>query len=171
MAQLKSGLVIVMINARRALDILADQHNGHAARFNRPTVLVGNHSCHQHNAVNRVVLEQVEVFELAIRDVVSIGKQHLVPATTEHLANTGGNAAHGFGVDLRYDDANELGGTGAQRASLAGSHVSGQLDCMLNALGLVRRDISTVEVARDGGARNACQLGHIFHLYHEHPCH
>lgn len=52
-----------------------------------------------------------------------------------------------------------------QRASLAGSHVSGQLNRLLNAPGLVRRDISTVEIARDRGARNAGQLGHIFHLY------
>ena len=57
MAQLKSGLVIVVIHARRALDMLADQHNGHTARLNRATVLVGDHGCHQHNAVNRMVLE------------------------------------------------------------------------------------------------------------------
>ena len=57
MAQLKGGLVIVVIDARRALDMLADQHNGHAARLNRATVLIGNHSCHQHNAIDRVVLE------------------------------------------------------------------------------------------------------------------
>ena len=57
MAQLKGGLVIVVIDARRALNILADQHDRHAARLNRPTVLVGNHSCHQHNAIDWVVLE------------------------------------------------------------------------------------------------------------------
>ena len=57
MAQLKGSLVIVVIDARRALDMLADQHNGHTARLNRATVLVGDHSCHQNNAVNRVVLE------------------------------------------------------------------------------------------------------------------
>ena len=171
MAQLKGGLVIVVIDARRALNILADQHDGHAARLNRPAMLVCNHSCHQHNAINRMVLEQIEVFELAIGRVVGVCKQHLVATATEHLANAGGNAAHGFRVDLRHDDADELGGTGAQRASLAGPHVSGQLNRLLNALGLVRRYVATVEVARDGGARNAGQLGHIFHLYHEYPCH
>ena len=57
MTELKGGLVIVMIDARRALDMLADQHDGHAARLNRPAMLVGDHSCHQHNAVNRMVLE------------------------------------------------------------------------------------------------------------------
>ena len=57
MAQLKGGLVIVVIDARRALNILTDQHDGHTARFNRPTVLVGNHGCYQHNAIDRVVLE------------------------------------------------------------------------------------------------------------------
>ena len=158
-----------MVDAGRSLDMLADQHNGHAARLNRSTVLAGDHGCHQHDAVDRMVLEQVEVFELAIGRIVGISKQHLVATTTEHLANAGGNAAHGLRVDLRHDDADELGGTGAQRASLAGSHVSGQLDCLLNALGLVRRDIPTVEVARDGGARNASQLGHIFHTYQKAP--
>ena len=57
MAQLKGSLVIVVIDARRALNILADQHDGNAARLNRPTVLVGDHGCHQHNAIYRVVLE------------------------------------------------------------------------------------------------------------------
>ena len=57
MTQLKGGLVIVVIDARRALNILTDQHDGHAARLNRPAMLVGNHGCHQHNAINRVVLE------------------------------------------------------------------------------------------------------------------
>ena len=57
MAQLKGGLVIVVIDARHALDMLADQHDGHAARLNRPTVLVSNHSSHQHNAIDRMVLE------------------------------------------------------------------------------------------------------------------
>ena len=38
-------------------DILADQHNGHTARLDRPTMLVGDHGCHQHNAIDRVVLE------------------------------------------------------------------------------------------------------------------
>ena len=104
--------------------------------------------------------------------VVGVGKQHLVATATEHLSNAGGNAAHGFRVNLGHDDADKLGGAGAQRASLTGPHVSGQLNRLLNALGLVRRDISTVEVARDGGARNARKLGHIFHLYHaRHPCH
>ena len=56
-AQLKGSLVIVVIDTRRALDMLTDQHNGHAARVNRPTVLVGDHGCHQHNAINRMVLE------------------------------------------------------------------------------------------------------------------
>ena len=56
-AELKGSLVIVVIDARRALDMLADQHNGYTARLNRATVLVGDHSCHQNNAVNRVVLE------------------------------------------------------------------------------------------------------------------
>ena len=170
MAQLKGGLVIVVIDARRALDILADQNDGHAARLNRPMVLVGDHGCHQHNAINWVVLEQIEVFELAIGGVIGIGKQHLVATATEHLANAGSNATHGLRVDLGHDDADELGRAGTQRAGLAGPHVSCQLNRLLNALGFIRRDIPTVEVARDGGARNAGQLGHIFHLYHEHPC-
>ena len=171
LAQLKGGLVIVMVDASRALDVLTDQHNGHTARRNGRTMFVGDHGRHEHDAIDRVVLEQVEILELTLGHVISIREQHLVATATEYLANTGGNAAHGFRVNLRHDDADELGGTGAQRASLTRSHVSGQLNRLLNALGLVRRDISTVEVARDRGARNASQLGHIFHLYHEHPCH
>ena len=155
LAQLKGSLVIVMVDASRALDVLADQHNGYTARRNGRTVLIGNHGCHEHDAIDRVVLEQVEILELALGHVVSIREQHLVPAATEHLTDTRSNAAHGFRVDLGHDDADELGGAGAQRAGLVGPHVSGQLNRLLNALGLVRRDISTVEVARDGGARNA----------------
>ena len=132
-------------------------------------MFVGDHGRHEHDAIDRVVLEQVEILELTLGHVVSIREQHLVASATEHLANAGGNAAYGFRVDFRHDDADELSGAGTQRASLAGPHVSGQLNRLLNALGLIRRDISTVEVARDGGARNAGQLGHIFHLYHEHP--
>jgi len=139
------------------------------ARFNRPTVLVGNHSCHQHNAIDRVVLEQVEVLELTLSNVIGVSEQHLVPAATKHLANACGNATHRFGVDLRNDDADELGGAGAQGASLVGPHVAGLLDRLFNALGLVSRDISTVEIARNRGVRNARQLGHILHLYHEYP--
>lgn len=36
LAQLKSGLVIVVIDASRALDVLADQHNGHMAKTQWP---------------------------------------------------------------------------------------------------------------------------------------
>ena len=57
LAQLKGSLVIVMVDASRALDVLADQHNGHVARPNRPAMFVGDHGCHQHNAIDRVVLE------------------------------------------------------------------------------------------------------------------
>lgn len=57
--------------------------------------------------------------------------------------------------------------------SLAGPHVSGQLNRLLNALGLVRRYVATVEVARDGGARNAVASLAVFILSFlpRVPCH
>ena len=63
---------------------LANQHNGHAARCNSRTMLIGNHGRYQHDAIDRVVLEQVEVLELTLGNVVGVGEQHLIPAATKH---------------------------------------------------------------------------------------
>ena len=63
-----------MVNASSALDVLANQHNGHAARPNRTAMFVGDHGRHQHDAIDRVLLEQVEVLELALRNVIGIGE-------------------------------------------------------------------------------------------------
>ena len=158
-----------MVDAGRALDVLANQHNGHAARCNSRTMLIGNHGRYQHDAIDRVVLEQVEVLELTLGNVVGVGEQHLIPAATKHLANACGNSAHRLGVNLRHDDTDELGRAGTQGTSLVGPHIAGLLDRLFNALGLISRDISTVEIARNRGVRNTRQLGDILHLYHEYP--
>ena len=57
LAQLKSGLVIVVIDSSRALDVLADQHTGHMSRRNGRTMFIGDHGRHEYDAINRVILE------------------------------------------------------------------------------------------------------------------
>ena len=121
------------------------------------------------NRVDGITLKQLEKFNFARRVATSVSKQHLVPLTLEGVSNSRRKAADRFRVDLRHDNADELSGTGAQRAGLVRAHVTGLLDRLLNTLGLIGRNISTIEIARDRGARNARQLGDIFHLYHEYP--
>lgn len=115
----------------------------------------------EHDAVHGMSLEEFEVLELALGVVIGVGQEHLAAAFTQHLADTGGDAADGLGVDLGHDDADDARGTSAQRSGLRGGRVPGALDRLANPLALVIRQVAAVQIARHRSTGDACELRHF----------
>ena len=161
-SEVACGAGVVVVHAVETAGALPHEHHGHLG--------LTQDRGDEHDAVHGMSLEEFEVLELALGVVIGVGQEHLVAAFTQHLADTGGDAADGLGVDLGHDDADDERGTGAQRSGLRGGRVPGALDRLANPLALVIRQVAAVQIARHRSTGDACELRHFLDR-HDAPPH
>lgn len=160
-SEVSCGAGVVVVHAVEAAGALPHEHHGHLGLAQEGTVAGCEDRGEEHDAVHGMSLEEFEVLELALGVVIGVGQEHLAAAFTQHLADTGGDAADGLGVDLGHDDADDARGTGAQRSGLRGGRVPGALDRLANPLALVIRQVAAVQIARHRSTGDACELRHF----------
>ena len=160
-SEVACGAGVVVVHAVEAAGALPHEHHGHLGLAQEGTVAGCEDRGEEHDAVHGMSLEEFEVLELALGVVIGVGQEHLAAAFTQHLADTGGDAADGLGVDLGHDDADDARGTGAQRSGLRGGRVPGALDRLANPLALVIRQVAAVQIARHRSTGDACELRHF----------
>lgn len=160
-SEVSYGAGVVVVHAVETAGALPHEHHGHLGLTQEGTVARREDRGDEHDAVRGMSLEEFEVLELALGVVIGVGQEHLVAAFTQHLADTGGDAADGLGVDLGHDDADDERRTGAQRSGLRGGRVPGALDRLANPLALVIRQVAAVQIARHRSTGDACELRHF----------
>ena len=160
-SEVACGAGVVVVHAVEAAGALPHEHHGHLGLAQEGTVAGCEDRGEEHDAVHGMSLEEFEVLELALGVVIGVGQEHLAAAFTQHLADTGGDAADGLGVDLGHDDADDARGTGAQRSGLRGGRVPGALDRLANPLALVIRQVAVVQIVRHRSTGDACELRHF----------
>ena len=160
------GVVVVLVDAGVAVQALTEDDHGNVERVDRPVVRVREDRGNEDDAVDLVPLgKEVEVVDLDLLVVVSVGEKHLVAVLGKNLGDACHHAANGVRVDLGDDDANELGLSRAQRPRLLGGHVARLVDDACDELALLLRDVTVVEVARDGRPRNPGKLGNLVYVH------
>ena len=99
-SEVSCGAGVVVVHAVEAAGALPHEHHGHLGLAQEGTVAGCEDRGEEHDAVHGMSLEEFEVLELALGVVIGVGQEHLAAAFTQHLADTGGDAADGLGVDL-----------------------------------------------------------------------
>ena len=159
-------MVVVLVDARVAVQALAQDDHGDVERIQCLVVGVREDCGNEDDAVDLVALgKEVEIVYLGLLVVVCVGEKHLVAVLCKDLGDTGDHAAHGVGVNLGDDDAHELGLAGAQRAGLLGGDVARLVDDVRDELALLLGDVAVVEKARDGCPRDPRKFCNLIDIH------
>ena len=151
------GVVVVVIHTGKSVERLSKDNQRNPEILQGALVLRCQNCSNQNNAVNTIFFgKNTQVINLFVFVVIGICQKHLILGFVEHRGEAGDHTGYRCRVNFRNDDPNEIRLSGTEDLCLSGGDVAGFFYDTCNGTALLVRDISVVEVARYGSARNSC---------------
>ena len=160
--QVPHGVKVVVKDTGQALEVLAGDHDRHAAAADSLRDLRRKDGSHQDNSGDLALLHEVQVAVFLLRVMVRAAEQGHVAFLKELLCGTRRDAADRIGVQAGDNDPHLVDPAGAHGLGHGIGPVAGLLDGLFDQGAFFLAEGSSIQISADRCGRDSRQCGNFF---------